>query len=80
MKNEEIPRQVQEDSTEYIEDGNPYLAFIIDNYASANHEDDRIQYSTLFRHFKSKDYTTVNKYKIQNTKYKEFFLVIIGVQ
>jgi len=75
QKNEIIPKQITDDSNEYIEDSNPVLGFVMDNYVITNNDTDRIQSSELFNEFKSKNYGS----KMTSAKFKDDIVNIGGI-
>lgn len=74
IRNESIPRQIKEDSNEYIEDCNIVLGFIMDKYEITNNEEDKIQSSALFNDFKIK-----TNAKMTASKFKDDIFGISGI-
>lgn len=75
IKKEITPKQIQDDSAEYIADSNIVLGFIIDRYVISNNEKDRISSSELFNEFKSRNIGT----KMTSSKFKEDMLANSGI-
>jgi putative DNA primase/helicase len=73
---EKIPKQIANDSTEYIEDSNPVLGFLMENYIITNNEYEKVSSSKLFNAFKNKNFGT----KMESSKFKEFVLDTNGIQ
>ena len=71
---ETIPKQIQDDSLEYVQDCNEVLGFIMDGYVITNNDKDKIQSSTLFADFKSKTNS-----KMLPSKFKDDILGISGI-
>ena len=74
LKTLPVPKQVKEDSLEYIDDCNEVLGFIMDGYIVTNNEKDKIQSSALFNDFKSKTNS-----KMLASKFKDDMLAISGI-
>jgi phage/plasmid-associated DNA primase len=74
LKSLPVPKQVKQDSLEYIDDCNEVLGFIMDGYIITNNEKDKIQSSALFNDFKSKTNS-----KMLASKFKDDMLAISGV-
>ena len=70
----QVPKQIKEDSNEYIQDCNEVLGFIMDGYIITNNEEDRIQSSVLFNDFKTK-----TSAKMLPSKFKDDMLGISGI-
>ena len=70
----QVPKQIQEDSNEYIQDCNEVLGFIMDGYIITNNEEDRIQSSVLFNDFKIK-----TSAKMLPSKFKDDMIAISGI-
>ena len=70
----QVPKQILEDSIDYIESCNEVLGFIMDGYEITNNEKDRIQSSHLFNSFKSKTSS-----RILSSKFKDDMLGISGI-
>ena len=75
LTTEIIPKQIQQDSNDYISDCNEVLGFISEKYIITNNEKDRIQSSDLFIDFKH----TCNNNKMTSSKFKEDILNIGGI-
>ena len=72
---EVIPKQILQDSNDYIQDCNEVLGFIMDKYIITNNDKDRIQSSLLFADFKQKS----GNNKMIPSKFKEDLLNIGGI-
>ena len=72
---EVIPKQILQDSNDYIQDCNEVLGFIMDKYIITNNDKDRIQSSLLFADFKQKS----GNNKMAPSKFKEDLLNIGGI-
>lgn len=70
----QIPKQILEDSNDYVMDCNEVLGFIMDKYTITNNEKDRIQSSLLFADFKS-----ITNSKMLSSKFKDDMLGISGI-
>ena len=70
----QVPKQIQEDSIEYVESCNEVLGFIMDGYEITNNEKDKIQSSYLFNSFKIKTNS-----KMLSSKFKDDMLGISGI-
>lgn len=75
IKTEIIPKKIQEDSNEYIEDSNVILGFILDRYDITNNEKDVIKSSELFNEFKIRN----GSIKITQAKFKSDVCRINGI-
>ncbi|KAJ1636676.1 hypothetical protein T492DRAFT_835093 [Pavlovales sp. CCMP2436] len=71
---ENIPKQIVDDSNEYISDSNIVLGFIMDKYEITGNDKDTISSSEIFNDFKN--YT---KDKMTQSKFKDDMLGISGV-
>ena len=71
---ENVPKQITDDSNEYIADSNVVLGFIMDNYTITNNEKDRIPSSELFKTF-----FNITKNKMTSSKFKDDMLGISGI-
>jgi P4 family phage/plasmid primase-like protien len=69
-----IPKQIQENSLEYVEDCNEVLGFIMEGYIITNNEKDKVQSSILFNDFKIKTNS-----KMLSSKFKDDVLGISGI-
>ena len=74
VKKEKIPKKIVEDSNKYVEDSNPTLGFIMENYDITNDTNDKIQSSILFEDFKYK-----TGLKISSSKFKDDITNIGGI-
>ena len=74
IKIEIIPKQIKDDSNEYVEDCNVVLGYIMDKYEITNNEEDKIQSSVLFNDFKIK-----TSDKMTPSKFKDGMLGIPGI-
>jgi hypothetical protein len=74
LKSLPIPKQIQDDSNEYVQDCNEVLGFIMDGYVITNNDKDKIQSSTLFADFKQK-----TNCKMLSSKFKDDMLAISGI-
>jgi len=70
----QVPKQIKEDSIDYVESCNEVLGFILDGYEITNNEKDRIQSSYSFNCFKLKTNT-----KMLSSKFKDDMVNIPGV-
>ena len=69
-----VPKQIQEDSNDYVQDCNEVLGFIMDGYVITNNDKDKIQSSALFADFKLK-----TNCKMLSSKFKDDMLAISGI-
>jgi P4 family phage/plasmid primase-like protien len=70
----QVPKQINDDSIEYIQSSNEVLGFILENYKITDNDKDRIQSSVLFDDYKRKTNT-----KMTTSKFKEDILGISGI-
>jgi hypothetical protein len=75
IKKEVIPKQIQDDSTDYIADSNIVLGFVMDKYIITNNEKDRIASSELFGDFNNSNRGN----KMTASKFKDDMCNISGI-
>jgi len=75
IKKEVIPKQIQDDSTDYIADSNIVLGFIMEKYIITNNEKDRISSSELFSDFNNSNRGS----KMTASKFKDDMCNIPGI-
>jgi putative DNA primase/helicase len=71
-----VPQVVIDASNEYVDDSNPVLGFINENYELTNNTDDKVSSAVLYNHFTS--YT--NGTKISSKRFKDDLLGISGIE
>jgi hypothetical protein len=76
LTKENIPKQIQEASLDYIADSNPALAFITENYIITKNNKDKIPSSTLFTDFKLSNASS----KLSDKKFKDYLTNISGIE
>lgn len=75
IKMEVIPKQIKDDSTDYIADSNIVLGFIMEKYIVTNNDKDRISSSVLFA-----DFNNANRgNKMTSSKFKDDMCNISGI-
>ena len=74
IKIEIIPKQITDDSNEYIQDCNVVLGFVMEKYQLTNDEKDKVASSDLFNQFK-----TATGSKMTASKFKDDMLGISGI-
>jgi P4 family phage/plasmid primase-like protien len=75
LTKENIPKQIQEASLDYVADSNPVLAFITEKYIITKNNKDRISSSDLFTDFKLS-----NGSKLSDKKFKDYLTNISGIE
>ena len=75
IKKETIPKQIDDDSKDYIADSNVVLGFLMDRYVITNDEKDKISSSDLFNDFKVRNIGT----KMTASKFKDDMLGNSGI-
>jgi P4 family phage/plasmid primase-like protien len=75
LKKENIPKQIQEASLDYVSDSNPILAFITEKYIITKNNKDRISSTDLFTEFKIS-----NCSKLSDKKFKDYLTNISGIE
>ena len=70
-----VPNEIKDASTDFVDDSNPVLGFIMSNYEITNNENDKISSTTLYTHFAGSCRDT----KISNKRFKDDMLGISGV-
>ena len=75
IKKETTPKQIEDDSKDYITDSNVVLGFIVDRYVITNNDKDRISSNDLFTDFKVRNIGT----KMTSAKFKEDVLGLGGI-
>ena len=74
IKIETIPKQITDDSNEYIQDCNIVLGFIMEKYQLTNDEKDKVASSDIFTQFKN-----ATGSKMTASKFKDDMLGISGI-
>lgn len=71
-----VPQVVIDASNEYVDDSNPVLGFINENYELTNNTDDKVSSAVLYNHFTSYTHGT----KIGSKRFKDDLLGISGIE
>jgi phage/plasmid-associated DNA primase len=70
-----VPDEIKEASADFVDDSNPVLGFIMNNYEITNNENDKINSTALYTHFASSNRDS----KISNKRFKDDILGISGI-
>jgi hypothetical protein len=70
-----VPNEIKDASSDFVDDSNPVLGFIMSNYEITNNEDDKINSNTLYTHFAA----SCRDSKVSNKRFKDDMLGISGV-
>jgi P4 family phage/plasmid primase-like protien len=70
-----VPKEIKEASADFVDDSNPVLGFIMNNYELTNDVKDEINTTTLYNHFVS----CCRDSKISTKRFKDDMLGISGV-
>jgi P4 family phage/plasmid primase-like protien len=70
-----VPDEIKEASADFVDDSNPVLGFIMNNYEITNNENDKINSTALYTHFASSNRDS----KISNKRFKDDMLGISGI-
>ena len=70
-----VPDEIKEASADFVDDSNPVLGFIMNNYEITNNENDKINSTSLYTHFASSNRDS----KISNKRFKDDILGISGI-
>jgi len=71
-----VPQVVIDASNEYVDDINPVLGFINENYELTSNTDDKVSSAVLYNHFTSNTSGT----KISSKRFKDDLLGISGIE
>ena len=71
-----VPKEIVDASNDYVDDSNPVLGFITDNYDITNNENDKVSSSAIFTEF---SYSCRDN-KISSKRFKDDILGISGIQ
>ena len=70
-----VPNEIKDTSADFVDDSNPVLGFIMNNYEITNNENDKINSTALYTHFASSNRDS----KISNKRFKDDILGISGI-